>query len=184
MKMTILKPTPSKTVIPEATLELAHLAQEEKLDTYICNQAIALTKSRMTANELIQTITALKDISAELTEKLESACGSCDSCGYCFGDEESEAGQECKNCATPCSGIEIPNCILEEAGISPDAELEIDTMDGEITIRESTIKAKNDYDDHSLKNIPEELLLNLASKDICIPHMKELLESGEIIYGR
>lgn len=173
--------------IPSAALKVAGLNGETKLEGHIGAGQFAVTKKQMTAKELIVAIEFFKDLATDLTVKLALACGECDDCGYCEGedffDDENGCPDDCVNCKNPCHGVEIPTCLLEDAGIDPKVGLQFDTHDGEIIIREidENWDGGGEYD--ITEDVPAGLLEVLAQSDICMQSMRELLESGEVVYG-
>lgn len=199
--------------IPSAALKVAGLNGETKLEGHIGAGQFAVTKKQMTAKELIVAIEFFKDLATDLTVKLALACGECDDCGYCCGeefwDDENSCPDDCTHCKTPCHGVEIPTCLLEDAGIDPEVGLQFDTRDGEIVIREieqaepAPNFASNFFDNGELdaatqnlhiaemmtrfasggSPVPAGLLEVLAQSDICLQSLRELLESGEVVYG-
>lgn len=169
--------------IPSVALKIAGINDESRLEGYIGGKALGVCKKKMTASELIMAIEFFKDLSSDFTVKLALACGQCDDCGYCACEDGSDTiPEECRQCKTPCHGAEIPACVLAEAGIDADAGLQFDARDGEVIIRE----IEQEWDDSECDNpdnIPAELLAVLTQSNICIQHLRDLLESGEVVYG-
>lgn len=183
MKMKIFASMKGNLTIPNAAIRIAGINGED-LETHISDGVIVLFREEMDAKQLIAVSEFLKEMATDLSVHLAVACGQCDDCGYCYGDEDEDSCPEsCANCKSPCHGVELPICMLEEAGINPEIGLQFDTRQGEIIIHEIDDSC-GDADEIDVTDyVPEGLLEVLRESDVCLNHLREMLESGEIIYG-
>lgn len=180
MKITLNHYEKGNLSIPSAALKLAKLNGETAFEGHIGDSNLAVMKKQMSAKELVDGIRFYADLSADLTEQLALACGECDDCGYCCEDDENGCPEDCRRCENPCNGVDIPACVLTEAGIGLDAALECDARDGEIIIR----SVEHLWEEDVLETVSQELLEQLSDADICLANLRELLESGEVVYGK
>lgn len=181
MKTNIFAPMKKNLTIPAASVKIAGLDGQD-LEAHLGDGAIVLFREEMEAKELIDTIEFLKELSTELTVALACACGECDECGYCYGEDDDGCPDDCERCKTRCHGVEIPTCLLRDAGIDPAVGLQFDTRNGEIIIRE----IDDDWDEDELDitdYVPEGLLTVLRNSDVCLSSLREMLEDERIIYG-
>ena len=76
-------------LISNAALKLSSL-DAEQFELRTENGAAILLKRHMTVTDMLKAIWALDGLATELIEKLETACGTCNSCSpeCLFGDEE------------------------------------------------------------------------------------------------
>lgn len=136
------------------------------LDATIIKSSVVLTKSQMTAMDVLETIEGLEEILKELYNALVGATGIC--CKDCDQDETEDAVT-----------IKLPEFILEEAGIPKDAKLCAFTTEasGEVTVMEADYK-------HDLTDVPEDMLRLLKDIGVCLSCLNECLMSERIIYGK
>ena len=142
----------------------------EKADLGDCIRLIAtdklitLTKSDMTAMDIVKTIDALTEVLHGYIETLKENCGSCDGCDYC--DE------------MDFEGIHLPPDVLAMAGISADAKLNayVEEDAGVIHIEE----AEYDYD---ISDISAPLLELFEAYGICLGELDALLVGGDVLNG-
>lgn len=92
--MKFVKYNDNKSVtIPPAVLTVCGLDDEGKLEMAGAKGAVILSKSEMTAMEMVRTILALTDRAGQLMRELTDLCGSCEGCteGHCtFRDADIE----------------------------------------------------------------------------------------------
>ena len=84
--MKFVKYNDNKSVtIPPAVLTVCGLDDEGKLEMAGAKGAVILSKSEMTAMEMVRTILALTDRAGQLMRELTDLCGSCEGCteGHC-----------------------------------------------------------------------------------------------------
>lgn len=136
------------------------------LEATIIKSGVVLTKSQMTAMDVLETIEGLEEILKELYNALVGATGIC--CEYCDQDETEDAVT-----------IKLPEFILEEAGIPKNAKLCAFTTEasGEVTVMEADYK-------HDLTDVPEDMLRLLKDIGVCLSCLNECLMSERIIYGK
>lgn len=79
--MKFVKYNDNKSVtIPPAVLTVCGLDDEGKLEMAGARGAVILSKSEMTAMEMVRTILALTDRAGQLMRELTDRCGSCEGC--------------------------------------------------------------------------------------------------------
>ena len=116
--MKFVKYNDNKSVtIPPAVLTVCGLDDEGKLEMAGANGAVILSKSEMTAMEMVRTILALTNRAGQLMRELTDLCGSCEGCteGHCtFRDADIE------ELIRPA--VIVPDWARAEADISPVAD--------------------------------------------------------------
>lgn len=166
--MKLLKEVTTKGVqIPFAALKLCGFESGEKAELHTSEDTLVMLKQRMTAMELIRAAQQLQALSVELTTHLAKVCGPCDGCDGCCPFEDWKDG-----------GIDLPDYLREEAGISEDAKLcaYVDKEKGTVTIAEA------DYD-YDLRDVPPEIMEMFASAHVCIGELEERLILENVVYG-
>lgn len=162
--MKFVKYNDNKSVtIPPAVLTVCGLDDEGKLEMAGARGAVILSKSEMTAMEMVRTILALTDRAGQLMRELTERCGSCEGCteGHCtFRDADIE------ELIRPA--VTVPDWAREEADIAPDAKLDchVDEGSGVITVCET-------FYDHDLSDIPAELLEALRKSGCCLSVLED-----------
>ena len=136
--------------------------------------AVILSKSEMTAMEMVRTILALTDRAGQLMRELTDLCGSCEGCteGHCtFRDADIE------ELIRPA--VTVPDWARAEADIAPDAKLDchVDEGSGVITVCET-------FYDHDLSDIPGELLEALRKSGCCLSVLEDMLMENDVIYDK
>ena len=136
------------------------------LEASIIKSGIVLTKSQMTAMDVLETIEGLEGILKELYEALIDGTGI-----YCEDLDQDETEE--------ATSIKLPEFILEEAGIPKDAKLCAFTTEssGEVIVKEAEYK-------HDLSDVPEDMLKLLKDIGVCLSCLNECLMSERIIYGK
>ena len=169
--MKFVKYNDNKSVtIPPAVLTVCGLDDEGKLEMAGAKGAVILSKSEMTAMEMVHTILALTDRAGQLMRELTDLCGSCEGCtdGHCtFRDADID------ELIRPA--VTVPDWAREEADIAPDAKLDchVDEGSGVITVCET-------FYDHDLSDIPAELLEALRKSGCCLSVLEDILgNSGQ-----
>lgn len=153
--------------IPLSALEMCDLKENDKLELHTLSGIVVLTRRRMTAAEIVETIQALTTLSTYFINHLGQVCGSCQECG----------GEE----GCPCDEddyIELPDYLREEAGIPSSDKLcaEVDKDAHSVTVQSAGYR----YD---LRDVPEGLLTVLRESGICLGELEDQLMSEAIIYG-
>lgn len=173
--MKFVKYNDNKSVtIPPAVLTVCGLEDEGKLEMAGARGAVILSKSEMTAMEMVRTILALTDRAGQLMRELTDLCGSCEGCteGHCtFRDADIE------ELIRPA--VTVPDWAREEADIAPDAKLDchVDEGSGVITVCET-------FYDHDLSDIPAELLEALRKSGCCLSVLEDMLMDDDVIYDK
>ena len=130
--MKFVKYNDNKSVtIPPAVLTVCGLEDEGKLEMAGAKVAVILSKSEITAMEMVRTILAPTDRTGHLMRQLTDRCGSCEGCteGHCnFRDADNE------ELIRPA--VTVPDWARAEADIAPDAKLDchVDEGSGVITV--------------------------------------------------
>ena len=162
--MKFVKYNDNKSVtIPPAVLTVCGLDDEGKLEMAGARGAVILSKSEMTAMEMVRTILALTDRAGQLMRELTDLCGSCEGCteGHCtFRDADID------ELIRPA--VTVPDWARAEADIAPDAKLDchVDEGSGVITVCET-------FYDHDLSDIPAELLEALRKSGCCLSVLED-----------
>lgn len=166
--------------VPAAALKLSGLGEEEKLQVETENGGLFIAKEKMTAKEMATLAEFLSVLSLYYTVKLALACGICDDCGFCEMEDEEDIPQECQECGSwkaGCdSGVVIPLCALQDAGIDPNAGVELCAEDGRIVVTAAD-------EDDSLNELSDSLRSILTASGVCMESLRDLLTSGELIHG-
>lgn len=138
----------------------------EKLEATVVKNGVILMKSTMSAMEVVEMLEAFRKISKELLLSITNATGICEDCERCSELEEAV-------------NIQIPNFLLEEAGIPLKAKLcaFTDEDSGEIRVIEAEYQ-------HDLSDVPENILNILKSMGTCMSELNDCIMSEKIIYGK
>ena len=169
--MKFVKYNDNKSVtIPPAVLTVCGLDDEGKLEMAGARGAVILSKSEMTAMEMVRTILALTDRAGQLMRELTDLCGSCEGCteGHCtFRDADID------ELIRPA--VTGPDWARAEADIAPDAKLDchVDEGSGVITVCET-------FYDHDLSDIPAELLEALRKSGCCLSVLEDMLMDDDV----
>ena len=153
--MKFVKYNDNKSVtIPPAVLTVCGLDDEGKLEMAGAKGAVILSKSKMTAMEMVCTILALTDRAGQLMRELTDLCGSCEGCTE-------------------------GHCTFRDADIAPDAKLDchVDEGSGVITVCET-------FYDHDLSDIPAELLEALRKSGCCLSVQEDMLMEDDVIHDK
>ena len=161
--MKFVKYNDNKSVtIPPAVLTVCGLDDEGKLEMAGAKGAVILSKSEMTAMEMVRAILALTDRAGQLMRELTGLCGSC---------------ADIEELIRPA--VTVPDWAREEADIAPDAKLDchVDEGSGVITVCET-------FYDHDLSDIPAELLEALRKSGCCLSVLEDMLMDDDVIYDK
>ena len=165
-----LNPTDSVT-IPAAAMKLSGFAPGEDAGYHTLSDAVVVLKKRMNASELIRAAWALKQLSAELCTHLAMQCRDGE-CGECADPEKG-----CPYSALDFThDIDLPDELLEMAGIPKGAPLHLELEDGEVII-------SSNHDGPSLWDVPAPLMKGFLAAGICPGELDEKLKTGEMVYG-
>lgn len=158
---------PKGVLIPSAALKLCGLQEMEKFEIHIIGKSMMLLPGKMTAPDLLHTISALQELEQELCDHLVNVCGKCDDCngGFCpFSLDQAE--------------IKLSPEVMEAAGIPQDARL-VACPDKET----ATINITRAPFDADLREIPRELLEKLSADGICMGELAEKFAEGAVVHG-
>jgi hypothetical protein len=136
------------------------------LEATVIKSGVVLTKSEMTAMDVLETIEGLEEIIKELYNSLVDATGIC--------------SEDCDQAETEDAvTIKLPEFILEDAGIPKDAKLCAFTTEasGEVTVMEAEYK-------HDLTDVSVDMLRLLKDIGVCLSCLNECLMTERIIYGK
>lgn len=162
MKFTLEVPDAGLNIRREI-LDAAGLHGGTVLEVHTGEIAVVLLKEQMTAMEMIQAIQSLKNLTSDLLVHLAKACGPCKHC------------EEVCPCTRDDSPIQLPDELLERAGIPKGAKLDIFADDGEITIAAAT--------GPDLRDVQPEMVELFRQTGICLDELDGLLLEGGVVYG-
>lgn len=185
--------------IPAQACEACGFSETDMMELHGSEGALVVIKSKMTALELANAINTISLIASELTVALATACGRCDNCGDenlktcadCSGSAACAQLNGCKdtpvdwvkNCSIcrdlmdESQKIQIPDYVLEDAGIPKDAKLEAFADDeGEIVVTEAEYQK-------DINDVSPGIISVLVASGICLGSLDELIMQEEIIYG-
>ncbi|MEG2421808.1 MAG: hypothetical protein RSB55_09655, partial [Oscillospiraceae bacterium] len=80
-----------------------------------------------------------------------------------------------QSCAYGCVGVEIPACVLRDAGIDPDEGVRFEVEDGVVVVTAME-------EDDPLDELAPVLEATLTMSGVDMDALRELLESGEVIH--
>ena len=164
MKFTIHHNPEKKALsIPYAALQLSGLNRAEKLILHTVGGCTLVSHPDLNATEMVETIQLLTDLGAELIRQLAEVTQ---------GVAE-QAPTECDACGQECGGICIPGCMLEAAGIEPDAPLDFTVEDGAITFFAGE---EGEEEADPLKKYGEGFCMMLSCAGVDIPTLCRMLE--------
>ena len=174
-------------VVPTSALAVAGLKRQKDLRLEVENGVIVLLRPEMNAKKLLAVSTFLHDLASEMVAAVALECGECSCCGDCPGKDDVDC--ECDYCESreQCCGIEIPDCLLDKAGIGRDQGLQADVEDGAVIIRalDDEVSGDNLACDEDADPFPEEvpdaLHCVFIENDVCIPRLREMLCDNTII---
>lgn len=175
MKFELYKEPTTSLAIPNSALKLAEMLDCKSITAHVAEDVIALLPERMTAAEAIAAIDALSELTGGLIVALANACEE-----YEFNEMQKCEKSECETCAHPeCCGIELPPCLLDEAGFPKSSGFEASVLDGRIIITPLTI-----LDEEFADELPEALRKFLTENEIDVSLLRSLVEDGsEVVYG-
>lgn len=152
--------------IPRAAMKLSHFDGAGKLELHALDSASVLLKEKMTAMELLNAVSSMDHLAGELLEALIEACDDCVGC-----EDDCPFSQENRD-------LRLPRHLLDVAEIPEGAKLraEPDPDSGRIIVSAREVE-------HSLDDVPEDLLEVLTECGVCLEALDWLLGSGEIVYG-
>ena len=167
------------TIIPNEIVATCEFDVKSGLALTIAPGILVLHNKKMTAINLVNTITTFSKLGADLTAKFAKACGFCDNCGEIGKGTPASWSAECDLCAELLAiknDIRVPDYLRDRAGITSNAKLtaKTDEESGEIILSE----AGYDYD---ISNVPPELLEGFRLSGVCLGELDEALRLGRVI---
>lgn len=176
--------------IPMAIQQHCGFADVESLSAVSAEHVCVIHKGEMTALELAHVITTLSDLASDMTVQLAAACGFCDNCGNKNLKTGAKGGDNtpaqwvaecalCRELLEEGTQIELPDHLLEEAGIPKDAKLEAYAHEGngEITVMAADIQ-------QDISDVSPHILSVLAKSGVCLARLDELIMLEETVYGK
>ncbi len=159
--------------LPVAALKLSGFGAHEAAEYHTLTNAVVVLKKRMNALELIRAVWSLQQLAAELCTHLAMLCCPCEGCEDCC-DDEGRCPYDAMDFAV---NFEIPDELLEKAGIPEGAPLHVELLDdGEITISVN-------HDSPGLWDVPAPMMQGFLAAGVCPSALEDVLEAGEVIYG-
>lgn len=163
MKFKLNKQPNAAVSVPLATLKLAQM-DRSSVNAHVGENAIVLLTDAMTASKTIAAIETLTELTDGLMAALLHACEDC----------------VCETCDNPgCCGIELPPCLMDEAGFPVGTGLEAFVEDSRIIVTPTTV-----LDEDFAEELPEPLLNFFTESKMDIGVLRSLVECGDkVVYG-
>ena len=160
--------------IPVAAMQISGFGAHEAAEYFTLKDTVAVLKKQMTALELIRTAWSLQQLAAELCTHLAMLCCPREGCEDCCDDD----GRCPYDALAFAVNFEIPDDLREKAGIPEGAPLHVELLDdGEITI-------SMNHDSPGLWDVPAPMMQGFLAAGVCPSALEDVLESGEVIYGK
>lgn len=174
MKFKLNKQPNAAVSVPLAALKLAQMDGGSPVNAHVGESAIVLLSDAMTASETIAAIETLTELTDGLMAALLRACENYLEEGCPDGDCVCEACSHLE-----CCGIELPPCLMDEAGFPVGTGLEAFVEDGRIIITPETV-----LDEDFAEELPEQLCNFFTENRMEIGVLRTLAECGnEVVYG-
>lgn len=155
--------------ITAENLETANLSEWERLELHLLDQAAVVIPCGMTAMEVVRVTEALQGLASDLLSAIGAACDRCDNC---------QTGKPCSLMTGPIlPKVNIPGCIMEEAGLDPDCKLVCMAEQGRGEIR--VTEAEYRYD---LTDLRPDLIEMFRECGVCLSDLDEKLIQDIIVY--
>ena len=161
--------TEKNLIIPRAALKLSGFGQKEAVEYHALDDVVVVLKRYMTAKELACAAYQLQELSMELLDCLVKVCGACEDCGESCPVENLDSGGDV---------AELLEQARRVAGFPKNVRLRasVDKEEGTVLISEAGYI-------NDLRDLPEELVKELAAAGVSMCKLECLLMEGEIIYG-
>ena len=161
------KNTPKGVRIPAPVLNINGFGGGESVELHAMNEAVVVLKQYMNAKELAWAIHGLQKLALELSLHLFEVCGKCEDCG-----------DDCPVDDLDGEMIDLPGFLRDAANIPKNAKLcaSVDAKEGTVLISQA------DYA-NDLRDLPEELVRELAASGVRMCELEDKLMRGDIIYG-
>ena len=161
------KNTPKGVRIPAPVLNLSEFGGNEAVELNAMKNVVVVLKQYMNAKELAWAIHGLQKLALELSLHLFEVCGKCEDCG-----------DDCPVDDLDGEMIDLPGFLRDAANIPKNAKLcaSVDAKEGTVLISQA------DYA-NDLRDLPEELVRELAASGVRMCELEDKLMRGDIIYG-
>ena len=161
--------TEKNLIIPHAALKLSGFGKKEAVEYHALEDVVVVLKRYMTAKELACAAYQLQELSMELLDCLVEACGACADCGESCPVEGLDSGDDV---------TELLEQARRVAGFPKDAKLHasVDKEEGTVLISEAGYT-------NDLRDLPEELVKELAAAGVSMCGLESILMGGEVVYG-
>ena len=161
------KNTPKGVRIPAPVLNINGFGGGESVELHAMKEAVVVLKQYMNAKELAWAIHGLQKLALELSLHLFEVCGKCEDCG-----------DDCPVDDLDGEMIDLPGFLRDAANIPKNAKLcaSVDAKEGTVLISQA------DYA-NDLRDLPEELVRELAASGVRMCELEDKLMRGDIIYG-
>ena len=161
--------TEKNLIIPHAALKLSGFGQKEAVEYHALDDVVVVLKRYMTAKELACAAYQLQELSMELLDCLVKVCGACEDCGEPCPMDDLDCDDDMGRLLEAArEAAHIPRDIKLCASVDQEEHLVLITEAG----------YTND-----LRDLPEELVKELAAAGVSMCKLECLLMEGEIIYG-
>ena len=157
------------TRVPARIMRESGFGQGEAVEFRPLGDSVVVLKRYMTAKELACAAYQLQELSMELLDCLVEACGACADCGESCPVEGLDSGDDV---------TELLEQARRVAGFPKDAKLHasVDKEEGTVLISEAGYT-------NDLRDLPEELVKELAAAGVSMCGLESILMGGEIVYG-
>jgi antitoxin component of MazEF toxin-antitoxin module len=164
-------------LIPTSALGVAGLKREKELRLEVENGVIVVLRPNINAKKLLAVSGFLRGLSSDMIAAVARASGGCICCGECSDDDS-----QCDSCdyRERCRGVEIPQCLLDQAGISTGQPWKTEVGDGVVTICAMPEDESSDADKLP-DDLPEAARLAFKEAGVCSAQLEELLCSNDPI---
>ncbi len=161
--------TKKKLVIPNTVMELSGFEKGSPVELVAADDTVIVLKHKMSAMELIRAVDSLQRLAVELNEHLAQACGPCEACDDCNGE----------NCPADPERTQtvLPDAVRKEIGL-PDGVKLCACPGGEPG---TAIVCQADYR-YDLTDVPAWELIALRNMGVCLGELEELLMSEDPVH--
>ena len=156
--------------INTAMLKLAEFHPEEALSAHVNDGLILLSKSKLTAKDIVDLANNLCLFAGDLVSELVDACGICD---RRFLDE-----CELYDVINQDEPVQLREDLRETIGIPEDGAMDVtvDEENGTITIKAAEEK-------YNLHSVPPQIMAMMLPMGVCLSKLDQHLRQGDVVYG-
>ena len=163
MKFTLHHDPEKKALsVPYVAMQISRLNEAEELAIHACGGCALVTRPDLNATHAVETIHLLSELCKDLIFYLAKVTQ---------GVSE-KLPSECDDCEIECSGLTIPACMLESAGIDKDAYLDFTAEEGKITFFPSE---KEKEKDNLFKKYSDGFLAMLSCAGVDMPALEVMM---------